>query len=95
MPVQPKTVDFTSGSPVQIVPAGSRINGLTALRAARGLFFGIRLGNNPIVNGFSGKITIDFSGDLPDSDVFEGVWIHPAAPAPNQSVDFMISFTTR
>jgi hypothetical protein len=94
MPLQAKEVDFTTGQPVQIVPAGSRINGLTAIRAPRGLFYGVKLGNNPIVTGYNGRFTMTFTGDEPDQDVFEGVTIFPASPAPNQSAVFQVSFTT-
>lgn len=85
-------VDFTTGAPVVIVADGNRIDGLNTVFAPRGLFFGVKFGNNPIVPGYSEDVTFDFTGDTPDADVQEGVTIYPAAPAPNQYVDFMVSF---
>lgn len=93
MPVQPKEVDFTTGQPVEIVAKGQRINGLNTVDAPAGLYWGIRFGNNPIVRGYSDDVTFQFTEPLNDSDVFDGVTIYPAAPAPNQRVVFMVSFT--
>lgn len=92
MPLQPRTVDFSTGQQIQIVEIGQRIDGLTVMRCPRGLVFGIRFGNNPIVPGFTGKDAIPISTDRPDSDTRMGVWIVPTNPAPGLSVDFMVSF---
>lgn len=94
MPVKQVTVDLTAGTPVQIVRIGERINGLSVLRSPRGVFFGVRFGNNPLVNGYSGTPTWTFGPDTARQDVTEGVWVHPAAPAPGLSIDFQVSFAT-
>ncbi|MBX3704579.1 MAG: hypothetical protein KF822_12460 [Steroidobacteraceae bacterium] len=92
MPIEPRRVDFSTGQPVEIVRKGQRINGLMAQRVPRGLTFGVKFGNNPVILGYSGKGTWTFGPDTALADVTEGVEIHPTAPAPGQSVDFTVSY---
>lgn len=92
MPVELRRVPCDLPELVQIVPPGQRISGLTVVESPRGVVFGVKFGNSPLVTGFSGRPTFVIGADAPDVDTREGVWIQPAAAAPGLEIRVMVSF---
>jgi len=86
------TVDLTTGEEVQIAARGERITGLACVLAPRGVLYSVRMGNNPTYKPvYSGRGTWVFGSNVPANDTTQGVFIKPAAPAPNLVLEFKLN----